>query len=68
MADEDDWTGYAPIDGPSEDTACSFCATTISLDDRPGWMIGTQAAICPRCVARAAKNLPPGGLLDHGAK
>ena len=65
MADENDWTGYAPIGGPPEDTACSFCGTTISTDDRPGWMIGAQAAICPRCVAIAAKNQPSDGLLDQ---
>ena len=51
------WTGYAPIGGPPEGTACSFCGLGLEMVPDRGWMIGKEAAICPRCVARAARLL-----------
>jgi hypothetical protein len=54
---DDDWTGYAPIEGPPKDTRCSFCGIEIESTPAHGWMIGAQAAICPRCIAVAAQGL-----------
>jgi ClpX C4-type zinc finger len=54
---EQDWTGYAPLGGPPEDTRCSFCGVEFRSDPQPGWMIGSNAAICPRCIAIAARGL-----------
>lgn len=68
MTEDDDWTSYAPIGGPPEDTACSFCGTELSMDRQQGWMIGASAAICPRCVALAAKNLPAVEETDQGSE
>lgn len=57
MDDRDSWTGYAPVDGPAEDTTCSFCKSAFVSKPRPGWMISKDAAICPRCIEVAARGL-----------
>jgi hypothetical protein len=57
MTDDDGWTHYAPMDGPPDDTRCSFCRTEYKVEPRAGWMISPDAAICPQCIDVAARGL-----------
>jgi hypothetical protein len=52
-------TGYASIDGPPDDTRCSFCNQAFADGESKGWMITEQtgAAICPTCIDRGTRLL-----------
>lgn len=60
-------SGYAPVDGPPEGTSCSFCGIPLDPQDPLGWMVGQDAAICPKCITIGARSVPKGAESEGSA-